>query len=108
MGTERRWRPRGTRRLAALGPLAIAGAMVLGSGVAVAHGDDTATPQASGSGPSIAVSGTGEASAPAEGVVIQIVVRRNDVGVAGDTTPSVRAFAAGPAGAPLTEEEVQP
>jgi uncharacterized protein YggE len=108
MKHERRWRPKGTRRLAVLGTLAMAGAMIFGSGAAVAHEGGTGTPQASSSGgPSIAVLGTGEAGAPAEGVVIQIVVRRNDTGIASDSTP-VRAFAAGPAGAPLTEEEVQP
>lgn len=102
MGSERRW----SRRLAVLGPLAMAGAMMIGPGAAVAHEGEGATPQAGGSGPSIAVVGTGEASAPAEGVVIQIVVRRNDVGMA--DASAVRAFAAGPAGTPLTEEEIQP
>jgi uncharacterized protein YggE len=104
MGSERRF----SRRLAVLGPLAVAGAMILGSGATTAHEGETGTPQASGGGPSIAVVGTGEASAPAEGVVLQIVVRRNEVGMAGDATPAVKAFAAGPTGTPLTEAEVQP
>src|SRR6188474_1657609 len=99
MEHERRWR----RRLAVLGPLAVAGAMILGTGGTTAHEGETGTPQASGGGPSIAVTGTGEASAPAEGVVIQIVVRRNEAGMASDATPAVKAFAAGPAGTPLTE-----
>lgn len=103
MGNERRL----SRRLAVLGPLALAGAMMLGTSGTTAHEGETGTPQATGGGPSIAVTGTGEASAPAEGVVIQIVVRRNEVGMAGDAT-AVRAFAAGPAGTPLTEAEVAP
>ncbi len=107
MEHERRWRSKGTRRLAVLGPLALAGAMILGSGATTAHEGETGTPQASGGGPSIAVTGTGEASAPAEGVLIQIVVRRNDVGMASDATPAVKAFAAGRR-APLTEAEIAP
>jgi uncharacterized protein YggE len=105
MGNERRL----SRRLAVLGPLAVAGAMMLGTGGTTAHEGETGTPQAQADGPSIAVTGTGEASAPAEGVVIQIVVRRNEsAGMAGDATPAVKAFAAGPAGTPLTEAEIVP
>jgi uncharacterized protein YggE len=74
--------------------------MILGTGAAVAQVGETGTPQAVGGGPSIAVTGTGKASAPAEGAVIQIVVRRSDVAL-GDA-------AATPATEPLTEADVQP
>ncbi|MEA2596339.1 MAG: hypothetical protein QOF01_2808 [Thermomicrobiales bacterium] len=105
MTHDRGW----SRRLAVLGPLTVAGAMLLGIGAAAAHEGNTATPQAESGHPSIAVTGTGEASAPAEGAVIQIVVRRNDAGMANTGTPAVKAFAQGPAGGePLTEAEVQP
>src|SRR5262245_38345134 len=84
-----------SRRVALLGPVAMAGAMILGSGTTAAHEGDTSTPQATSDHPSIAVTATGEGSAPAEGAVIQIVVRRLDVGVASVSEPSVNAFAGG-------------
>src|SRR5437867_12645735 len=50
MEQERRW----SRRLAVVGPLAMAGAMILGTGAAAAHEGDAATMQTASGGPGIA------------------------------------------------------
>lgn len=104
------------RRLMAFGPFAVAGALLLGLSGADAQTEGEGTPRATTTaGPSITVSAQGDASAPANGAVILLVLRWNDLSQApptsgkGDAESDQKAGGPAPAGsAPVTAADAQP